>query len=52
MGIAVWCSRGAANATALVQDTPDIRVEVLDTGHLVGAEQPQQANALILEFCG
>jgi pimeloyl-ACP methyl ester carboxylesterase len=41
-----------AKATALVQDIPDIRVEVLDTGHLVGAEQPEQANALILEFCG
>jgi hypothetical protein len=22
------------------------------TGHLVGAEQPQQVNTLILEFCG
>jgi pimeloyl-ACP methyl ester carboxylesterase len=41
-----------AKATALVQDIPDIRVEVLDTGYLVGAEQPQQVNTLILEFCG
>jgi pimeloyl-ACP methyl ester carboxylesterase len=41
-----------AKATALVQDMPDIRVEVLDTGHLIGAEQPEQVNALILEFCG
>jgi pimeloyl-ACP methyl ester carboxylesterase len=40
-----------AKATALVQDIPDIRVEVLDTGHLIGAEQPEKANALILEFC-
>ena len=40
-----------AKATALVQDIPDIRVEVLDTGHLIGAEQPEQANALIIEFC-
>jgi pimeloyl-ACP methyl ester carboxylesterase len=38
------------NARALVQDIPDIRVEVLDTGHLIAAEQPQQVNALILEF--
>ncbi len=37
-------------ATALVQDMQDVRVEVLDTGHLVGAEQPEQVNALILEF--
>lgn len=38
------------NAKALAQDIPDIRVEVLDTGHLVGAEQPEQVNALIIEF--
>lgn len=38
------------NAKALVQDIPDIRVEVLDTGHLIGAEQPDQVNALIVEF--
>lgn len=35
---------------ALVQDMPDIRVEVLNTGHLIGAEQPEQVNALITEF--
>jgi pimeloyl-ACP methyl ester carboxylesterase len=39
-----------AKATALVQDVPDIRVEVLDTGHLIGAEQPEQANDLIIDF--
>jgi pimeloyl-ACP methyl ester carboxylesterase len=39
-----------AKATALVQDMPDVRVEVLDTGHLIGAEQPEQVNALIIEF--
>jgi pimeloyl-ACP methyl ester carboxylesterase len=37
-------------ARALVQDIPDIRVEVLGTGHLIGAEQPEQVNKLILEF--
>jgi pimeloyl-ACP methyl ester carboxylesterase len=37
-------------ATALVQDMQDVRVEMLDTGHLVGAEKPGQVNALILEF--
>ena len=37
-------------ARALVQDIPDIRVEVLDAGHLMGAEQPEQVNALITEF--
>ena len=39
-------------AEALVQDMPEVRIEVLDAGHLMGAEQPQQVNALILEFCG
>ena len=34
----------------LVQDMPDVRIEVLDTGHLIGAEQPEQVNALILKF--
>jgi pimeloyl-ACP methyl ester carboxylesterase len=37
-------------ARALVQDIPDIRVEVLDTGHLIGAEEPEKVNELILEF--
>jgi pimeloyl-ACP methyl ester carboxylesterase len=37
-------------ARALVQDIPDIQVEVLDTGHLIGAEQPEQVNKLILQF--
>lgn len=39
-------------ARALVQDIPEVRVEVLDTGHLVAAEQPEQVNALLLEFFG
>jgi pimeloyl-ACP methyl ester carboxylesterase len=37
-------------ARALVQDIPDIRVEVLDAGHLMAGEQPEQANTLMLEF--
>jgi len=37
-------------AGALVQDIPDIRVEVVDAGHLMAAEQPQQVNALIIQF--
>jgi pimeloyl-ACP methyl ester carboxylesterase len=38
------------NARALAQDIPDLQVEVLDTGHLIGVEQPEQVNALIIEF--
>jgi pimeloyl-ACP methyl ester carboxylesterase len=37
-------------ARAKVQDIPDIRVEVLDSGHLIGAEQSEQVNALLTEF--
>jgi pimeloyl-ACP methyl ester carboxylesterase len=39
-----------ARATALVQDMPDIRVEVLDAAHLMGAEKPEQVNALLIQF--
>ena len=38
------------NARQLAQDIPDLRVEVLDSGHLIGVEQPEQVNELILEF--
>jgi pimeloyl-ACP methyl ester carboxylesterase len=37
-------------ARALVQDIPNVRVEVLDAGHLMAGEKPEQVNALILEF--
>jgi pimeloyl-ACP methyl ester carboxylesterase len=37
-------------ARALVRDIPDVRVEVLDAGHLMAGEKPEQVNALILEF--
>jgi pimeloyl-ACP methyl ester carboxylesterase len=37
-------------ARELVQDIPDVRVEVLETGHLIAGEQPEQTNALLLEF--
>jgi pimeloyl-ACP methyl ester carboxylesterase len=38
-------------ARRLVRDIPDIRVEVLDAGHLIAGERPKETNALILEFC-
>ena len=38
------------NARTRAQHVPDLQVEVLDTGHLIGAEQPERVNALITEF--
>lgn len=37
-------------ARALVQDIPDIRVEVMEAGHLMAGEKPAEANALMLTF--
>jgi pimeloyl-ACP methyl ester carboxylesterase len=37
-------------AEAMVQDIPDVRVEIVEAGHLMGAEIPEQVNALITEF--
>lgn len=36
----------------LAFNTPDIRGEVLDSGHLIGVEQADRSNELILEFFG
>lgn len=36
-------------AAAYAQSIPDLQVEVLDTGHLIGVEQPQKVNDLILK---
>lgn len=37
-------------ATELVRDMPDVRVEVVDAGHLMGAEAPERVNRLIGDF--
>jgi len=37
-------------ARKLVQDIPDVQVEVVDAGHLMGAEIPDQINTYILQF--
>jgi pimeloyl-ACP methyl ester carboxylesterase len=34
----------------LANNVPDIQIEVLDTGHLIGVEQPEMANNLIISF--
>ena len=39
-------------AKVLVGDVPDVRVEVIDAGHLMSAEQPAQVNALVTRFFG
>jgi len=39
-------------ARDLVQDIPDVQVEIVDAGHLMAAELPRQVNDLILEFFG
>ncbi len=37
-------------ARALVQDIPDVQVEVVEAGHLMAAEMPERVNGLILDF--
>jgi pimeloyl-ACP methyl ester carboxylesterase len=39
-------------AKALVQDVPDVRVEIVEAGHLMGGELPDKCNQLILDFFG
>jgi len=41
-----------ARARDLAQSIPNLRVEILNTGHLIGVEQPDQVNELIIEFFG
>jgi pimeloyl-ACP methyl ester carboxylesterase len=37
-------------AKALVQDMADVRVEIVDAGHLMGGEKPEEINQLLLDF--
>jgi pimeloyl-ACP methyl ester carboxylesterase len=37
-------------AKPLVQDVPDVRVEIVEAGHLIGGEIPEERNQLILDF--
>lgn len=34
----------------LAENVPDIRIEVLPSGHLIGGEMPEETNKLLLEF--
>ncbi|MBN2410763.1 alpha/beta fold hydrolase [candidate division KSB1 bacterium] len=40
------------NAKQFVKDMDDVRVEVLDTGHLISAERPDEFNKLVIDFIG
>lgn len=37
-------------ARQLVQDIPDVRVEIVDAGHLMAAELPREVNDLVIDF--
>ncbi len=37
-------------AAALVQNIPDVRVEIVDTGHLVAAEKAEIVNRMIIDY--
>jgi pimeloyl-ACP methyl ester carboxylesterase len=39
-------------AKKLVQDVPDVRVEIVEAGHLMGGEIPEKCNRLLLDFFG
>jgi len=38
------------NTKVVAQSIPDVQVEILDTGHLISAEMPEEFNKLVLEF--
>lgn len=38
------------NTKQLVQNIPDVQVEMLDTGHLISAEKPDQFNKFVYDF--
>jgi pimeloyl-ACP methyl ester carboxylesterase len=40
------------NAIHLVEGIPNIRIETLNTGHLISAEKPLEFNNLVLDFLG
>ena len=40
------------NGKQLVKDLANFRVEILDTGHLISAERPDEFNKLVINFIG
>jgi pimeloyl-ACP methyl ester carboxylesterase len=39
-----------AKVKELAKNVPDIQIEILNTGHLISADQPDTVNNLIYEF--
>lgn len=37
-------------AAIMVQDVPDVKVEIVNAGHLMGGEIPNEINSLVLDF--
>jgi len=42
----------AGKSKAAYRNISDVRIEVLNTGHAMGVEQPDRVNALIHDFFG
>jgi len=40
------------NTKQLAQNIADVQIEILDTGHLISAERPDQFNKLVIDFIG
>jgi pimeloyl-ACP methyl ester carboxylesterase len=40
------------NTKKLAKNIPDAQVEIIDTGHLISAERPDQFNKLVIDFIG
>jgi pimeloyl-ACP methyl ester carboxylesterase len=42
--------RDADKAKLLAENIPNVRVEIVESGHLIGAELPEVVNPMIIEF--
>jgi pimeloyl-ACP methyl ester carboxylesterase len=38
------------NSKEIVENMPNVQVKILDTGHLISAERPDQFNKLVYDF--
>ena len=42
----------AEEAKKVAEDYPDIRIEILESGHLIGVERHEEVNEVVSEFLG